>query len=399
MIDKNDIVYKNIFRKEPDVFNIEEYSSDIKKILSFEKEFIFNNISASYLRGRGNLNISIESKWEKFQNISHKKLIISATESEPFAITDKSLLKYEQKKIILGIFIVAFALDINEAFLMIKESYKNEAKKFKAFLAEFYKNNLLGKNILNSSFTLNIHICIIPDKYIFDEESTLINYIYYGGLKPIQIGSKKAEVFKRTLVHNIETIAMLYDLMTKGHLWFYNLGTRFNTGTKLFRISGDVVEACLVEEEYGISLRKLLNFYAGDVLGGMRNLYAIMPGFNPPLSLNECHAINLDADSFISLGSFLGSGNIRIFNSRKSLINHLFYVFDFFEKESCGDCIPCGIATKIFNRALHDFFEKNELDNDLIFYAKNIKNAVKCNMMQKVSNLFLSITQKFREKI
>lgn len=399
MINKEDVVYQNIFKNMTDVFSLEEYCEDIKKILAFDKEFILDTISSSSLRGRGALNISISCKWEKFLKTENKKLIVSATESDPFAITDKSLLIYEQKKTILGIFIAACALDINEAFLMIKESYRNEAKQFQKFLDEFYKNNLLGQNILKTNFSLNIHICIVPDKYIFDEESTLINYIFYGGYKPIQLGSADANAFKFALVHNIETISMLFDLMNKGHLWFYNLGTRLSTGTKLFRISGDVNKECLVEEEYGISLRKFLNFYAEDVIGGMKSLYAIMPGVNPPLTLNESHSITLEPNSFISVGSYLGTGNIRIFNSRESLFKYLFDVFDFFKRESCKDCIPCKIGSRIFAQAVRNFYEKNEIEEDLIFYAKNLGDIVKCSLTRKFLDLYCSIVKKFREKI
>ena len=54
--------------------------------------------------------------------------------------------------------------------------------------------------------------------------------------------------------------------------WFGSLGNPKNTGTKIFSISGHVNNPCNVEEEMGVSLKRINETHAGGVIGGWDNL-------------------------------------------------------------------------------------------------------------------------------
>ena len=71
-----------------------------------------------------------------------------------------------------------------------------------------------------------------------------------------------------TIINNVETIAVVPTILRRGSKWFSSLGKPKNTGTKIFCISGNVNSPCNVEEEMGISLRDLIEKYAGGVIGG-----------------------------------------------------------------------------------------------------------------------------------
>jgi NADH:ubiquinone oxidoreductase subunit F (NADH-binding) len=64
----------------------------------------------------------------------------------------------------------------------------------------------------------------------------------------------------------------------RGGSWFVSFGRPRNSGTKLFNISGHVVNPCTVEEEMSIPLKELIELHAGGVTGGWDNLLAIIPG-------------------------------------------------------------------------------------------------------------------------
>ena len=55
-----------------------------------------------------------------------------------------------------------------------------------------------------------------------------------------------------TTVNNVETIAVVPDILRRGAAWFAGFGRPNNTGTKLFCISGHVNKPCNVEEAMGI---------------------------------------------------------------------------------------------------------------------------------------------------
>jgi NADH:ubiquinone oxidoreductase subunit F (NADH-binding) len=50
-----------------------------------------------------------------------------------------------------------------------------------------------------------------------------------------------------------------------------------NSGTKLFNISGHVVNPCTVEQEMSILLQEFTELHAGGVTGGWDNLLPIIP--------------------------------------------------------------------------------------------------------------------------
>ena len=125
---------------------------------------------------------------------------------------------------------------------------------------ECYENNLLGKNILKTDWDLDIFIHRGAGAYICGEESALLESL--EGKKgqprlkppfPANVGLYGCP----TTVSNVETVSVVPEILRRGSSWFSNLGKENNTGTKLFCISGHVNSPCTVEEEMGISLKRI----------------------------------------------------------------------------------------------------------------------------------------------
>jgi len=81
-----------------------------------------------------------------------------------------------------------------------------------------------------------------------------------------------------TTVNNVESIAVVPDILRRGAHWFASIGRPNNTGTKLFCISGHVEKPCTVEDAMGVPLHELLDRHCGGVRGGWDNLLAVIPG-------------------------------------------------------------------------------------------------------------------------
>ena len=61
-----------------------------------------------------------------------------------------------------------------------------------------------------------------------------------------------------TIINNVETVAVIsYYFDEKVQNGLLHLGKPKNTGTKIFSISGNVNNPCNVEEEMGISLKRI----------------------------------------------------------------------------------------------------------------------------------------------
>ena len=102
-----------------------------------------------------------------------------------------------------------------------------------------------------------------------------------------------------TTVNNVESIAVVPDILRRGGAWFASLGKPNNTGTKLFQISGHVNKPCVVEEEMGIPLRELIDEHCGGVRGGWDNLLAVIPGGSsmPMIPADQCNDLTMDFDA------------------------------------------------------------------------------------------------------
>ena len=141
-----------------------------------------------------------------------------------------------------------------------------------------------------------------------------------------------------TTVNNVESIAVVPDIMRRGATWFASLGKPNNTGTKLFCISGHVNEPCNVEEEMGIPLRELVDKHAGGVRGGWDNLLAVIPGGSsvPCIPASECENLPMDFDSLKTLKTGLGTAAVIVMDKSTDIIRAIARLSYFYKHESCG---------------------------------------------------------------
>ena len=112
-----------------------------------------------------------------------------------------------------------------------------------------------------------------------------------------------------TTVNNVESIAVVPDILRRGAAWFSSINRPNNTGTKLFCISGHVDKPCTVEDAMSVPARTDRNTHCGGVRGGW-DLLAVIPGGSsmPAHSggLDGCDKLLMDFDGCateISLGT------------------------------------------------------------------------------------------------
>ncbi len=170
-----------------------------------------------------------------------------------------------------------------------------------------------------------------------------------------------------TTINNVETIAVVPEILRRGPEWFAGLGKDKNTGTKLFCISGHVNTPCTVEEEMGIPLKELLEKHAGGVRGGWDNLLAVIPGGSsvPCLTKDMCETMTMDFDSLRAAGSGLGTAGVIVMDQSTDIIEAISRLSHFYKHESCGQCTPCREGTGWMWRMMERFV-KGDADIDEI---------------------------------
>ena len=169
---------------------------------------------------------------------------------------------------------------------------------------------------------------------------------------PVEVGFRG----KPTLIQNVETIACVPAILERGGAWFRGLG-RTEAGTKLYCLSGHVVRPGVYEAPMGVSLHELLAL-AGGVDGTLK---AYSPGGASSGFLPADRAdLPLDFKALAAAGSMLGSAGIVVLNTTADMVEAALSQAVFFEDESCGQCSPCRIGTRVLRRALERYRESGD---------------------------------------
>jgi NADH:ubiquinone oxidoreductase subunit F (NADH-binding) len=158
---------------------------------------------------------------------------------------------------------------------------------------------------------------------------------------------------KPTLIQNVETIACVPAILLRGGEWFRAQG-RTEPGPKLYCISGHVARPGVYEAPLGITLHELLAL-AGGMVGRLK---AFSPGGASSGFLPADRAdVPLDFKSLAAAGSMLGSAGVVVLNDTVDMVEAALNQAVFFEDESCGQCSPCRVGTRMVREALERYRE------------------------------------------
>lgn len=371
-------------------------------------------VEKSGLRGRGGGGYPTGAKWrETFEFPADQKYFIcNADESDPGAFMDRLLMESDPHLIIEGIAISAYAIGASKAFIYTRNRYEFTVIRLEQALKQTYECGLLGHNILDSGYSLDISIRKGPGAYVCGEETALIQSLEgkrgMPTLKP-PYPSTYGLFGKPTAINNIETIANIPFIVNKGVEWFNGIGTDKSKGTKLFSVSGKVNSICMVEVPLGTSIAKVVEL-AGGVPKG-RKLKAVQIG-GPS---GGCAAPNLlntpiDFETLKELGLSMGSGGITVYDDTVCMIDMVKYFMHFIQKESCGKCIPCregsrrmveildNITRRPVNNDGHSTLERFKGVIQLESLAEVMRDTSLCGLGQTAPNPILSTLKYFREE-
>jgi NADH-quinone oxidoreductase subunit F len=337
------------------------------------QEQIRREVMASGLRGRGGAGFLCGLKWSFVDRKSGKPiyLICNADESEPGTFKDRQIIHKDPHQLIEGTIIACFANDVHLAYIYIRGEMPEGAKLLSKALAEARAKHFLGKNILGSSYNLEIHIHRGAGAYICGEETGLIESLEgkrpYPRIKPPYFPAVLGLYMCPTIVNNVETLCAVKHIVAMGGAEYAKLGTPNNTGTRIVSISGHVKHPGHYEVEVGkVTIGELINDPAfGGGLRPGRKLKAVIPGGSSAkvfkagekfkIKGKEVDMLDLpyDFDSLIAAGSMSGSSAIIVMDNSTDIVQALANIAEFYAHESCGQCTPCREGSLWMSKALH----------------------------------------------
>ncbi len=383
--------------------------SGTRELIDKGRDWITNEVKSSGLKGRGGAGFPTGVKWSFMPKASTGRphfLLVNADESEPGTCKDREIIRHDPHILIEGCLLASRAIDAHLAFIYVRGEFVRERQHLEAAVEEAYAARLIGKDNVHG-WDLDIIVHHGAGAYICGEETALLESLEgkkgQPRLKP-PFPAGMGVYGNPTTVNNVESIAVVPQILKRGASWFSGIGRENNTGTKVFMVSGHVNAPLTVEEEMGIPFRDLVEKHAGGVRGGWDNLLAVIPGGAscPPVRGDQIMDAQMDFDGMRAIGSSFGTGGLIVMDKSTDIIKAIWRISAFFKHESCGQCTPCregtGWMMRVMERMVEGRAQKREIDM-LFDVTKQIEGHTICALGDAASWPVQGLIRNFRPVI
>ncbi len=352
------------------------------------REVVIAALEASGLRGLGGAGFPAARKWRTVMAEPGPRLMaVNADEGEPGTIKDRYYLERDPHRAIEGMLIGAWAVEAKTVYFYLRDEYPAIREILLREFAALKQASLDGG--------VEIELRRGAGAYICGEESAMLESIEgKRGLPrhkppyPAQVG-----LFGRpTLIHNVETLYWMRDILSCGPEWFGNAGRNGRKGWRSFSVSGRVKQPGVKLTHAGITVRELIDEYCGGMQDG-HTLAAYLPGGASggilPASLDH---IPLDFGTLEEFGALIGSAAVVVLSDKDDVRAAALNLMRFFADESCGQCTPCRVGTE----KMQALMEQNVWDEALMTeLGTAMRDASICGLGQAAPNPVLSVLRFF----
>ena len=335
---------KTSFLMDDKLSNLDQFKQLFEKVIKIDTKEIIKSLLDSNLTGRGGAGFPTGMKWDFCgKTKSEKKYVVcNADEGDSGAFSDRYLLEDQPLKVLFGMVICGYVIGSNEGVLYIRGEYPKSIEAINGSINSLKEAGLLGENILGTSFSFDLNICIGQGAYICGEETALIASIEGRRAEvdvrppfPVTEGLYK----KPTVVNNVETLAAATGILIHGADKFSSIGNKKSAGTKLVCLDSFFNNPGVYEIDMGTPIKNIFN----DIGGGFKEAVKALQIGGPlggVVPLTEAEKLNLDFQEFTEAGFMLGHGSIVSIPKDFPMVEYIHHLFEFSAEESCGKCFP-----------------------------------------------------------
>ena len=382
------------------------YAALAKALSKMTPEEIVNEITESGIRGRGGAGFPMGKKWAQVaaNTTTPKYVVCNGDEGDPGAFMDRSCMEGDPNKVIEGMIIGGIATGATEGYIYVRAEYPLAVARLRNAIAQAEEYGIIGDNILGTDKSFHMHINCGAGAFVCGEGSALTASIEGNR------GMPRAKLFRSvdkglfehpTCLNNVETLANVPDIITKGAGWFKELGTEGSTGTKAFALTGNVVNTGLIEVPMGTTMREVVYDIGGGIKNGKEFKAVQIGGPSGGCLTSEHLDLPMDFDSLKKVGAIIGSGGLVVMDEDTCMVNIAKFFMNFICEESCGKCTPCREGTTRMLDILNRITEGNGKEGDieeLRSLAKMIQTSSLCGLGKTAPNPVLSTLQNFGEE-
>ena len=398
------VILKNCGLIDPE--NIDNYLAcdgymGLEKALGQTPEQVIDCLRESGLRGRGGAGFPTYRKWELCRTAPGevKYLICNADEGDPGAFMNRALIESDPHAVLEGMLIGGYAAGANRGIVYVRAEYPLAVERLTKAIEQMRACGLLGRGILGTNFDFDIRIHEGAGAFVCGEETALIASLEgeRGMPRPRPpYPTSRGLNGCPTLINNTETFGTVPAILRGGGAWFQQFGVKGNHGTKTFSLVGKVRHTGLIEVPLGMTLRQVVE----DIGGGTKEPFKSIQTGGP---LGGCLPEDqLDTpityETMRRVGSMMGSGGLIVMDESTCMVDMARYFVRFAASESCGNCTPCRIGTRVLLDTLEKITRGDGEASDLDIMRRAADTMVKtslCGLGQAASNPVTSSMQYF----
>ncbi|UCG77372.1 MAG: NADH-quinone oxidoreductase subunit NuoF [Nitrospirota bacterium] len=382
------------------------YMAAAKALTEMKPEDVVKEMKESGLRGRGGAGFPTGLKWElcAMSKGDLKYILCNGDEGDPGAFMDRSIMEADPHVVLEGMIIAAKAIGASKGYIYVRAEYPLAVERLQKAIDQAKDYGLLGENILNTGFNLDIELYLGAGAFVCGEETALMRSLEGKRGMPIPrppFPAQKGLWGKPTVLNNVETYANIPPIILNGGEWYKSLGTEKSTGTKVFALTGAVNNIGLIEVPMGIPLRTIIYDIGGGIRKG-RKFKAVQLG-GPSGGCVPEHLLDTPVtyEDIVQTGAIVGSGGMVVMDDYNCMVSVARFFLDFTTEESCGKCPPCRIGTKVMRDKLADITEGRGQEGDVELLqdlAKDIINTSLCGLGQTAPNPILTTIKYFKDE-
>jgi NADH-quinone oxidoreductase subunit F/NADP-reducing hydrogenase subunit HndC len=404
------VVLRNCGFIDPE--NIDEYIARDgyigleKALFELSAEDVINELKISGLRGRGGAGFPTWIKWDTTRKVQDnvKYVVCNADEGDPGAYMDRSTIEGDPHSIIEAMTVCGKTIGSHQGYIYIRAEYPLAVHRLGIALKQARDYGLLGKDILGSGFDFDIEIRLGAGAFVCGEETALIKSLEGNRGMPVPkppFPAISGLWGKPTVINNVETLANIPVIMTRGGAALAKMGTEKSKGTKVFALTGKVQNSGLVEVPMGTTLREIIFEIGGGIKNGRKFKGVQTGGPSGGILTEKVLDTPIDYDSLTAMGSMMGSGGMIVMDEDDCVVDVARFYMDICVDESCGKCSPCRIGTSQILGILEKISRGNGVEEDLNkleSIGKAMTRASLCMLGGSAANPTLSTVRNFRDE-
>ncbi|MBK18588.1 MAG: NADH-quinone oxidoreductase subunit F [Rhodospirillaceae bacterium] len=383
----------------PDYVDFDRYENDggyalLRECLEDKRtpEELVDILNESGLRGLGGAGFPSGRKWTFVRaEAGPRFMAVNADEGEPGTFKDRWFLERDPHRFLEGMLIGAWAVEAEKIYIYLRDEYPE--------IREILLRELPKCEAAGLAEPGRIQLRRGAGAYICGEESAMLESIEgKRGLPrhkppfPAQVG-----LFGRpTLIHNVETLYWIRDIVQKGASWFTDKGRNGSKGLRTFSVSGRVKEPGVKIAEAGITVRELIEEYCGGMEEGHSFKGYLPGGASGGILPASMDSEPLDFGTLEQYGCLIGSAAVIILSEEDSTGDVALNLLKFFEDESCGQCTPCRNGCEKAVQLLEQPKWDKPLLEDL---ATTMADASICGLGQAATNGLNSVFKYFPDDV